>query len=259
MDDQGEGDYIETDEETELIRQCTESGKPCNRRIDDLAMPTKRNLLCSFKQYGYLFPKEKNERLKELLSIMFAMSPEETEKYFDQMRQMANEIAAKKRIKTKLRRMVATKKKKEVRKRAYCLFRNIIRVGLLHAATHEVPPLVSVRLRNLSDIVLQQLADLRGLPVPDRQHPNKVGRFLISAADWIAIAVENVYYTVQLKKNQELEEIEDIERKKLKGDETEDEFNPCNEGIYTSTPCNSEQLVIPKRCCKPDCLGRCQK
>ncbi|XP_044748909.1 uncharacterized protein LOC123309737 isoform X2 [Coccinella septempunctata] len=170
------------------------------------------------------------------------MTPEETEKYFDQLRQMSKQMALRKKMKEKLKKLVAKKKEREMKLKAYVLFKNIIKVGLMHAATQDIPPLVSVRMRNLSDIILQHLADLRGVEVPERQNPDKLGTFLLSAADWIAIAVINVYYLVQLKKNEELEEIEEIEMAKL--EEEQKRERAFRHGIKTtSTPNPSLQKI----------------
>lgn len=69
---------------------------------------------------------------------------------------------------------------------------------------------------------------------------DKLGTFLLSAADWIAIAVINVYYLVQLKKNEELEEIEEIEMSKL--EEERKREKSFRKGVKTaSTPKQSLQ------------------
>ncbi|KAL3265401.1 hypothetical protein HHI36_009607 [Cryptolaemus montrouzieri] len=242
MEEEEEEGEMSEEEIERRITDCHDKGKPCNRRIDELALPCKRLLLGTFRQFGYLFPREWNERIKELLSILYAMTPEETEKYFEQLRAIAKQMALRKKMKERLRRLVAKKRKREMKYKAYLLFKNIIKVGLTHSATQDVPPLVSVRMRNLSDIILQQLADLRGVDVPDRQNPDQLGAFLISAADWIAIAVENVYYRVQLKKNEELEEIEEIEMSKIEEERNrEREFRKGHK--VTSTPINSKEKV----------------
>ncbi|KAK9876538.1 hypothetical protein WA026_013911 [Henosepilachna vigintioctopunctata] len=225
------------------ITDCHDRGPPCNRRIDELAMPSKRLLLCTFRDFGYMFPREWNERIRELLSILYAMTPEETEKYFEQLRAVAKHMALRKKMKEKLKKLVAKKKKREMKQKAYILFKNIIKMGLMHAATQDVPPLVSVRMRNLSNIILQQLADLRGVDLPQRQHPDKLGSFLISIADWIAIAVENVYYRVQLKKNEELEEIEQIEMSKLEEERRRERKFKKGRKV-TSTPNQSREKTI---------------
>lgn len=90
---------------------------------------------------------------------------------------------------------------------------------MMYAFENKVPPMVSVRLRNLSDIILEQLCDLLDIEIPRRDDAEtKQELFLIDLADWYAIAIEQIYYEVQLKKNEELEKIEkereDLERAK---------------------------------------------
>lgn len=80
--------------------------------------------------------------------------------------------------------------------------------GMMFAISHPIPPLVSVRLRNLSDIILEQICDLRNVTKPDRGDQDKQSRFLIAVADWMAVGIEQVYYDVQKKKNEELDKIE---------------------------------------------------
>lgn len=65
-----------------------------------------------------------------------------------------------------------------------------------------MPPLVSIRLRYLSDIILEQLCDMRKLEVPNRANPDRLGNFMISVADWMAIAVERLYYAAQMSINE---------------------------------------------------------
>lgn len=86
---------------------------------------------------------------------------------------MSKQMALRKKMKGKLKKLVAKKREREMKLKAYVLFQNIIKVGLMHAATQDIPPLVSVRMRNLSDIILQHLADLRGVKVPERQNPGE--------------------------------------------------------------------------------------
>lgn len=81
-------------------------------------------------------------------------------------------------------------------------------LGMSHAFNNPIPPLVSVRLRNLSDIILEQICDLLETDIPDREEPTQIGNFLIAVADWAAIFVEHIYYRVQVKKNDELEQLE---------------------------------------------------
>lgn len=68
---------------------------------------------------------------------------------------------------------------------------------------------MSVRLRNLSNIILEQICELLEIDIPKRGDvETKQELFLVDLADWIAIAVEQIYYDVQLRKNEELEKIE---------------------------------------------------
>ncbi|KAJ8927774.1 hypothetical protein NQ314_019723 [Rhamnusium bicolor] len=176
----------------QINRERKKDDKTCRTRFDKLATPKKRFVLALYQNHAYHLPRDKLEKLKQFLQELYAMTPEETEKYFLQLREEAGKNGA-----------------QSERKDAFKFIETLLKCGMMHAFNNPVPPLISVRLRNLSDIILEQICDLRNIDHPDRDDPDQTGLFLLSVADWIAIAIEHVYYGVQLKKNAELEEIEE--------------------------------------------------
>ncbi|XP_060533537.1 uncharacterized protein LOC132706294 [Cylas formicarius] len=181
----------------------------CRPRIDYLALPNRRLILALYKDHAHHLPREKLENVEQLLQELYAMTPEETERYFAHLRRQSEENAKRKNLKAMLKKVVRKRKTERQRHQAYELLRELLVKGMEHALRHPVPPLVSVRLRHLSDMILEQLSDLRNVEVPSRHNPDNVGAFLIAVSDWMAVAIERIYYGVQLKKNQELEQIED--------------------------------------------------
>ncbi|CAH1978995.1 unnamed protein product [Acanthoscelides obtectus] len=217
MDEDAQSDYTgdEQDQEAAVRRRINKDtrrrqkpGTKCRTRIDVLATPNRRLILALYQNHAHHFPKERVEKLKEMLQQLYAMTPEETERYFAEMEAVTARIMLRKRIKDMMRKRLRNLKKREQQAKAMMFIQKLIKKGMLFAFNHPVPPLVSIRLRNLSDIVLEQICDLRNTDIPDREDPDQIGLFLIAVSDWIAIFIEHVYYIVQLKKNRELEEIE---------------------------------------------------
>ncbi|KAG5882207.1 hypothetical protein JTB14_024719 [Gonioctena quinquepunctata] len=180
----------------------------CRPRIDQLATPNRRLILNLYQDYANLFPKDKVERIKQKLQELYAMTPEETERYFEELRAKERKAEDRDRLKRMLRKLYLRAKSRKQEEKAYRFIEKLLREGMRTASENPVPPLVSVRLRNLSDIILEQLCDLRNIDIPSRENPDKSGAFMIAVADWMAVAIEQIYYMVQLKKNKELEEIE---------------------------------------------------
>lgn len=132
------------------------------------------------------------------------------------------------RLKQKLRKYLLERHFEKQRCRAYKLFKKLLKCGISYAARNPVPPLVSIRLRYLSDIILEQLCDLRKVGVPNRANTgrklsdlifllninilfiDKLGEFLITVADWMAIAVERLYYAAQISINEMTEQDETL-------------------------------------------------
>lgn len=75
-----------------------------------------------------------------------------------------------KRHRARKRQMEACKRKadREDRDRAYLVFFQYLIVGFWYARSHKVPPLVTSRLRRLSDVILREICKLRNLDVPER-------------------------------------------------------------------------------------------
>lgn len=187
----------------------------CRARFDVLSTPNRRLILDLYQRHAYHLSREKVENIKVLLQELYAMTPEETKKYFVELEQENSRKRRRKRLRELLRKQFLKQKRQQDTVKAYKVLANVLRKGIIFANTHSVPPLVSVRLRNLSDIVLEQICDLRNVTKPNRDEPDKEGSFLIAVADWMAVGIEQVYYDVQLKKNDELEK---LEKEKKSGD-----------------------------------------
>lgn len=220
-----------SEDENKVRRRINKQVKrqaPYRTRFDVLATPHKRNILGTYQSHAYHFPKEKVEKLKRRLQELFAMTPEETEKYFEQMRSEANEIAKRKMMKIMLKRLYQKQQRAKQEQKAYKFIAKFLKQRMMYGFTNPIPPLISVRLRNLSDIILEQICDLRNIDIPDRDTPNQHALFLIALADWTAIAIEQVYYAVQLKKNEELEAIEEqaaeVKQKEKKTEKKEEKI-----------------------------------
>lgn len=196
------------DEDRKRQTRKTSNSPPCRTRVDFLSTPNRRLILDLYQKHAYHLSKDKVEKIKELLQELYAMTPEETKKYFMELELENSKKRRRKRIKEMLRKQYLRQKRQEDIAKAYRTFTNILRKGIQFAVTHSLPPLVSVRLRNLSDIVLEQICDLRNVRKPNRENCDRDGRFLIAVADWIAVGIEQVYYDVQVKKNEELMKLE---------------------------------------------------
>lgn len=217
-------DKINNEDKKRKTRKRSNS-PPCRPRIDILSTPNRRLILDLYQKHAYHLSKEKVEKIKELLQELYAMTPEETKRYFMELELENNKKRRRKRIKEMLRRQYLKQKRQHDTAKAYRKFTNILRNGIKFAITHSVPPLVSVRLRNLSDIVLEQICDLRNIRKPDRDTFDRQGRFMIAVADWIAVGIEQVYFNVQVKKNEELLKLEQ-EKEQLEGVKNETQPTP---------------------------------
>lgn len=209
----------------------------CRSRIDQLAIPNRRLILALYQNHADHLPKDKVEKIKTLLQELYAMTPEETEKYFEHLRKQAEESGRRKDIKYMLNKLVRKKKKAKQVKKAYAFVNRLLVKGMRFALNHPIPPLVSVRLRNLSNIVLEQISNLIWVNVPNREDSDGLGRLLIQVADWMAIAIEHLYYGVQLKKNKEMERIEEEARAR----EKERKDKPIVEEVVLETDGEDEE------------------
>ncbi|KAL1501185.1 hypothetical protein ABEB36_006563 [Hypothenemus hampei] len=217
----------------------------CRSRIDQLAIPSRRLILALYQEHSEHLPKEKVEKLKVLLQELYAMTPEETEKYFEYLRQQSDEVAKRKNMKFLLRKLLKRKKRTKQVTRAYAFVKKLLIDGMTYATKHPLPPFVSVRLRNLSNIILEQICDLKNVKIPIRDNPDSVGHFLIQVADWMAIAVEQLYYVVQLKKNEELDAIENKTRENTKKlDEQKDGKDGEEKGQWQTGEDDEEAAIL---------------
>lgn len=86
-----------------------------------------------------------------------------------------------KRKKARKKQAEACRKKaeKEDRDKAYLVFFQFLIMGFWYARSHEVPPLVTTRLRKLSDVILKQICQLRGVDVPKRSTKGRYQRVTV--------------------------------------------------------------------------------
>ncbi|XP_050294200.1 uncharacterized protein LOC126734557 [Anthonomus grandis grandis] len=246
-----EGDSRPSSHRTRKTQQIRKRSPPqnnpkCRPRIEVLAIPNRRLILSLYQNHAYHFPRDKVEKIKILLQELYAMTPEETEKYFEHLRRQAEEIGRRKDIKFMLKRLLKRKKKAKQIKKAYDFINRLLIKGLEYASVHPVPPLVSVRLRNLSNIILEQICDLKNMNIPNRENPDQVGSFMLQVADWMAIAVEHLYYGVQLKKNRELEKIEKEAKTKVptkkKVEPVQEQPEEVETGAVLSEPLSFDEM-----------------
>ncbi|KAF5282017.1 hypothetical protein FQA39_LY00541 [Lamprigera yunnana] len=142
--------------------------RPCNARLDVLSKPTKRRVLHLWKNYISLFSEGRKETIRLLLQELYAMTPEETQKYFDEISAVIKKLAARKKLRARMAKQYHIKLRRFERKRALRLFRRVFIRALTYACKNPVPPLVTPRLRYMSDLILEQLCDIRGVNVPQR-------------------------------------------------------------------------------------------
>lgn len=258
-EDDGNANDLTTDDETPTPKQPPqqqfkrrsrqrspeeEQNPKCRSRIDQLAIPSRRLILALYQDHRHHLEKDKVDKIKVLLQELYAMTPEETEKYFEYLKKQAEERQMKKAIKKMLKKLVNKRKYLKQTKRAYAFIYNLLGRAMEFAINNTIPPLVSVRLRNLSNIILEQICDLRNVNIPSRENPDKVGEFLIRVADWTAVAVEQLYYVVQLKKNKELENIEKEARDKEKAKADAEAAKPKSEPETDDEQLYSEPLTV---------------
>lgn len=228
------------DEDRKRQTRRRSNSPPCRTRVDVLSTPNRRLILDLYQKHAYHLSKEKVEKIKELLQELYAMTPEETQRYFKELELENARKRRRKRIKEMLRKQYLKQRRQHDTAKAYRTFTNILRKGIKFAISHAIPPIVSVRLRNLSDIVLEQICDLRNIKKPNRESPDREGRFLIAVADWIAVGIEQVYYDVQVKKNEELFKLEE-EKEKMENVKNEAQPTPQQTADTNAKPSEEEQ------------------
>ncbi|CAH0561058.1 unnamed protein product [Brassicogethes aeneus] len=189
--------------------EYVEAPKPaCFTRLEILARPNKNLLMNTFMQYRDRFPQCRVEKMKIMLQELCAMTPEDAEKYFAEMRSKADAAALKRKIQNMLKMACSKQKRKQKEEKAYRKARKIITKGLMFAALNETPPIHSIRLRHLSNIILEQLCDLLDIPQPERSAKDKYSLLLISLSDWMAIAIEKIYFPIRMANTKMLNQID---------------------------------------------------
>lgn len=131
---------LEEHENNEEIRRRIRSTKrgrttspktsPCSPRIDILATPNRRLILDLYQQHAYHLSREKVEKLKELLQELYAMTPEETKRYFAELEEENMKKIRRKRIKDMLRKQYLKQKRQHDIAKAYRVFANILEKGI---------------------------------------------------------------------------------------------------------------------------------
>ncbi|XP_018326937.1 uncharacterized protein LOC108738167 [Agrilus planipennis] len=182
--------------------------EPCNLRIHELAKPRTILLLCLWYQYRHFLTPEKCRKLKQTLQEDYSMSPEDAERYFQEINDKIEKIAERRKQKILSRKRWKKKVDQCERKRGYRFFRAFLEKALRLSYQNPVPPLIPSRLKNVMDIVLEQLCDLLKMDIPNEECMTKEGEFIVSLAYNIAAVIENTSYEVNAQKNLELEEIE---------------------------------------------------
>lgn len=213
MEDELAGDASENEFEVRrrINRQAKkEKPRKTTTRFDELSTPPRRILLDTYQHHAHLFPKERLEKMQQILQESYAMTPEETEKYFEQVKTEENEIAKHKVEKMILKRLFKQQQRLKQERKAYRVAGKRLRQVMMPLSDKTIPPLASARMKHLTDIILQQICSIRNIDASDIDSlPNQLGSFLVSLANWTAVVVEQVYYTAELKKNEELAMIED--------------------------------------------------
>lgn len=174
-----EDDFEIPDEDLQRNEALPQKHQPsivrkCNSRIDDLSQPNKRIFISLWNEHGHHLPKDKSENLKNILKQMFAMSPVETAKYFRELKAEARRKAAHRELKKEIRKFLANKRKDEDQKRAFIFFQKVLRHLLNYAVKNSIPAILSLKVRYLSDIILEELSNLRKVNVPCRLNPSRL-------------------------------------------------------------------------------------
>lgn len=128
--DQDDEDVVrrKIDDESQLRRNRVNQ-KYCRPRIDVLATPNKRLILALYQDHAHHLPREKIEKTKQLLQELYAMTPEETERYFKEMKYEADRRERRLRIKYLLKKEYKKAKRREEIERAYKFIKEILRRG----------------------------------------------------------------------------------------------------------------------------------
>lgn len=92
----------------------------------------------------------------------------QAEKYFEAQRTKIKQLLKKKKLREKFKKLYAQMLEKEARNKAWRRFRRLLRRGMHYAYSHPPPELVTSRLRKMSDLILKQLCEIRGVDVPER-------------------------------------------------------------------------------------------
>lgn len=88
--------------------------------------------------------------------------------YFQRKKKEGKALLRQRKAKKKQMEACRKKAEREDRDRAYLVFFQFLIMGFWYARAHEVPPLVTARLRRLSDTILRQICQLRNMEVPER-------------------------------------------------------------------------------------------
>nr|XP_022913276.1 uncharacterized protein LOC111424086 [Onthophagus taurus] len=188
-----EDEIVFPDEEIQGGVAAEKPPKPkCNMRLEELSRPKKWLMLGVWKEYHSVWDADRMQRFKLKVQEEFSMTPEETETYFNQLRKHVHKMRSKKAMEKQLKREKALAKQE-----AYKLFKKRLTRGLRYAFEHQPPAVVSPMLRDLSDSILEILANIHKVNMPKRDSNDKNSIFLICIADWAAKLVSNIYYQVQ--------------------------------------------------------------
>ncbi|XP_044730420.1 uncharacterized protein LOC123293605 isoform X2 [Chrysoperla carnea] len=177
-----------------------EYGRGTGNRIDEMSRPTKRRLLALYEQYGRSLSPNRLRNVKQMLEEMFCMTPEQTEKYFQELREEAENRKRLRKLRRKehlrYKKQKSRERKAKVRLKVICILRDC----MIKAYNTPMQILMSERLRQVSNVCLAQLCDILCRKIPDRDSQDRVSRLLIAFADWMAYWIEAIAYDLETYK-----------------------------------------------------------
>lgn len=121
----------------------------------------------------------------------------QAEAYFAQQQKQLKRKEKEAKMKKKLMKMKKEEMEIHERQRAYRLFEKYLVKSFKYACAHTPPPLVTERVRQLSDIILEHLCDMCNADVPDRSEDtglNKL-RFLSTLNKIMTFCILNLLWS----------------------------------------------------------------
>lgn len=210
---------------------------PCPPRIEELARPNAAHVLNTWQKYHDVLPPERMEKLQTLLYDAACMHPKQALYHF-------------KRIRTRLRKQKAAKKKKIKPVISQTQLTLMQREEMLTAKAimehFQAKPLASVKYRHMciSDILLERMCKHHLLKKPKRKTKSFYEKGLIEIADHIAVWFEKLVEEIQICEKREAEEAgifsSEEEMSVVEEEEGESEYSIESVGIQAAEAvCNN--------------------